>query len=59
VGDEIGPSQAYGPEEYFSWRQMGRVQRGFKTQQGRIIHLKVFQLIHYLEKLSLKKIIRE
>ena len=31
------------------WRQMEAVQRGFKTPQGRLHHLKLFQITHYLK----------
>jgi hypothetical protein len=30
------------------WRQMEAVRRGFKSPQGRLDHLKLFQLTHYL-----------
>jgi len=36
------------------WRQMEAVRRGFKTPQGRLNHLKLFQITHYL-KLPLSK----
>lgn len=32
------------------WRQMETVRRGFKTQQGRLNHLKLFQVTHYLRR---------
>jgi len=32
------------------WRQMEAVRRGFKTQQGRLNHLKLFQVTHYLRR---------
>jgi transposase len=32
------------------WRQMETVRRGFKTHKGRINHLKLFQLSHYLKR---------
>jgi hypothetical protein len=31
------------------WRQMEAVRRGFKTPQGQLDHLKLFQLTHYLK----------
>ena len=31
------------------WRQMGAVRRGFKTAPGRLNHLKLFQVKHYLK----------
>jgi len=31
------------------WRQMESVRRGFKTSQGRVNHLKLFQITHYLK----------
>jgi hypothetical protein len=31
------------------WRQMEAVRRGFKTPQGRLHHLKLFQITHYLK----------
>jgi len=31
------------------WRQMETVRRGFKTYQGRLNHLKLFQITHYLQ----------
>jgi len=35
------------------WRQMEAVRRGFKTPQGRLDHLKLFQLTHYLGETAL------
>ncbi|MDH4220975.1 MAG: transposase, partial [Candidatus Aminicenantes bacterium] len=32
------------------WRQMETVRRGFKSPQGRLNHLKLFQVTHYLKK---------
>ena len=32
------------------WRQMETVRRGFKTHHGRLNHLKLFQITHYLKK---------
>jgi hypothetical protein len=32
------------------WRQMEVVRRGFKSHQGRLNHLKLFQITHYLKK---------
>lgn len=32
------------------WRQMETVRRGFKTPQGRLNHLKLFQISHYLKR---------
>jgi len=32
------------------WRQMEAVRRGSKTHQGRLNHLKLFQITHYLKK---------
>jgi len=32
------------------WRQMEKVRKGFKTQQGLLDHLKLFQITHYLKK---------
>lgn len=34
------------------WRQMEKVRRGFKTEQGRQNHLKLYQIKHYLGKIS-------
>ena len=31
------------------WRQIEAVRRGFKTSQGRLNHLKLFQITHYLK----------
>lgn len=31
------------------WRQIEAVRRGFKTTQGRLNHLKLFQITHYLK----------
>jgi hypothetical protein len=31
------------------WRQMEAVRRGFKSSKGRLNHLKLFQIIHYLK----------
>jgi hypothetical protein len=33
------------------WRQMEAVRRGFKSYQGRLNHLKLFQITHYLKKM--------
>jgi len=30
------------------WRQLEAVRRGFKSAQGRLDHLKLFQVTHYL-----------
>lgn len=35
------------------WRQIEAVRRGFKTPQGRLDHLKLFQLTDYLEEKNL------
>ena len=32
------------------WRQMETVRRGFKTHNGRLNHLKLFQISHYLKR---------
>jgi hypothetical protein len=34
------------------WRQMEKVRRGFKTEQGRQNHLKLYQVKHYLRNIS-------
>jgi len=31
------------------WRQIETVRRGFKTHQGRLDHLKLYQITHYLQ----------
>jgi hypothetical protein len=31
------------------WRQIEMVRRGFKNYQGRLNHLKLFQITHYLK----------
>jgi len=31
------------------WRQMESVRRGFKSHQGGLDHLKLFQITHYLK----------
>jgi hypothetical protein len=33
------------------WRQMEAVRRGFKSHRGRLNHLKLFQITHYLKKM--------
>jgi hypothetical protein len=33
------------------WRQMETVRRGFKSHRGRLNHLKLFQITHYLKKM--------
>jgi len=32
------------------WRQIEKVRRGFRTQQGLLDHLKLFQITHYIKK---------
>jgi len=49
LGDPRVPRSGQSETLINVWRQMEAVRRGFKTHKGRLNHLKLFQITHYLK----------
>ena len=49
LGDPRVPRSGQSETLINVWRQMEGVRRGFKTHKGRLNHLKLFQITHYLK----------